>query len=266
VTKTLFTNGCSWTFGGGLDEPDTIEHLKHLHDNVVWPAQLKKIMGYDQVINLSAGCGSNQRICRTTFEWVMQQTPETLQNTVAVIQWSQLDRYEYYVPHPDDDRFTERSATLNDLEGILYFSEADAKIRGSLQKEQLSRWTKVSPRSFISYYEEPYRKQAEKTAHDRYRTYTNIEGIYTWLSQLSFLHDLFTHHNVKYYYWFFASEVFAYPQHIQDYIYDRFNFLEPERRHMWTYERLQDIQDSNDSHPSARGHQQLAEHIYEAMQ
>ena len=27
MNKTLFTNGCSWTFGGGLDQPDTRERI-----------------------------------------------------------------------------------------------------------------------------------------------------------------------------------------------------------------------------------------------
>jgi len=264
--KTLFTNGCSWTFGGGLDQPDTIEHVTHLHDHIVWPAQLRKIMGYDQVVNLADGCGSNQRICRTTFDWVMQQTPETLQNTVAVIQWSLVDRYEYYVPHPDDGRFTERKATLKDLDGILDFTEEQSKTRFSLQESNLSRWAKVSPSAFISYYQDQYSNHVQKVAHDRYRTYTEMEGIYTWLAQLGFLHDLFTTYNVKYHYWFFCNEVFQYPKHIQDYMYDRFNFLEPERRHLWNYEHICDITDTDDSHPSARGHQQLAEYIYEAMQ
>jgi hypothetical protein len=263
--KTLFTNGCSWTWGGALDLPDTIEHLSHLHDHIVWPAQLKKIMGYDNVVNLSQGCGSNQRICRTTFDWVTTQTPETLKNTVAVIQWSLVDRYEYYVPHSNDSRFTERKATLDDLENIMHFTEEEAKIRYSLQENNLSRWANVSPSSFISYYENHLNDHAQKVAHDRYRTYTDIEGVYIWLNQLGFLHDLFTSHNVEYYYWFFCNEVFAYPQHIQDYMYERFNFLEPNRQHFWNYERIYDIEDTDDSHPTARGHQQLAEYIYEAI-
>jgi lysophospholipase L1-like esterase len=35
---------------------------------------------------------------------------------------------------------------------------------------------------------------------------------------------------------------------------------------MWSYERIHDITDTDDCHPSARGHQQLAEYIYQAMQ
>ena len=90
--KTLFVNGCSWTYGGGLDrpnrqnqfnfpyEPGTKEHLEYIHNEIVWPAHVKKLMNFDRCVNLAEGCGSNQRICRTTFDWVNQQDEETLKN------------------------------------------------------------------------------------------------------------------------------------------------------------------------------------------
>ena len=47
---------------------------------------------------------------------------------------------------------------------------------------------------------------------------------------------------------------------------ERFNFLEPERRHMWNYERILDTKpETNDCHPSFKGHEQLAEYIVEAI-
>ena len=61
--KTLFVNGCSWTYGGGLDEPGSKAHIDNLHNNIVWPAHVKKLMNFDRCINLAEGCGSNQRIC-----------------------------------------------------------------------------------------------------------------------------------------------------------------------------------------------------------
>ena len=83
--KTLLTNGCSWTAGGGLTDIYDLEYLKN---HITWPAHLKNLMNFDNQINLSAGCGSNQRIFRTTLDWVLAQTPETLSNTTAVIQWT----------------------------------------------------------------------------------------------------------------------------------------------------------------------------------
>ena len=100
--KTLLVNGCSWTAGGGLDTPDTKENIEQLLNHVVWPSHVKRKLGFDKCINLAEGCGSNQRICRTTFDWVMQQDAETLKNTTVIIQWSHEDRYEYYVPTEEE--------------------------------------------------------------------------------------------------------------------------------------------------------------------
>lgn len=260
--KTLYTNGCSWTYGGGLDSPDTVEHINNLHDNIVWPAHLKKLLNCDNVINQSAGGGSNQRICRTTFEWVNSQSKETLENTIAVIQWSLNDRYEYYVPRPKDSRFYEAEP-----EPLLppTMTKEQVEERGSLHAKYRSRWAKVTPHTFISQYEPNDYSVAEHVAWERYKTYTDIEGMYTWLYQLGFLHDLFTYYGVEYYYWFFCNEVFAYPQHIQDYMYNRFNFLEPARAHDGDYERIHDLENNNDPHPSATGHEQLADRLFKQI-
>jgi hypothetical protein len=175
---------------------------------LVWPHHLGNLLRADNVINLSLSCGSNQRIVRTTLNWLLSKTPKELKNTIAIIQWTELSRYEYYVPHPNDSRFTETTAIVNDVHSTNVKPEFITD-RYSLQKSSLSRWAKVSPSTFISYYEDHNSNDIKKIASERYRTYTDIEGIYTWLSQLSFLHDLFTYHNIEYYYWFFSNEVFA---------------------------------------------------------
>ena len=263
MSKTLFTNGCSWTYGGGLDSPDTKEHIEHLHDNIVWPAHVKRAMEFDSQTNLSAGCGSNQRICRTTFDWVMKQDKETLRNTTAIIQWSNNDRFEYYVPKDGDSdifRIEISEAKFDDVIGNRntedHFSSVDART--------IDRWAKVNPNGVVSLFEEGpgTKKDAEFSAQHRYRTYTEQEGLYTWLTQLGFLHDLFNRYEIEHYFWFFATNVSIYPQHIQDYIYDSFPFLESGRQHLWVYERIHEIvASSNDCHPSEYGHSQIANQI-----
>ena len=93
--KTLFTNGCSWTAGGSLHQLYTNEQLLN---EITWPNHLGKLLNVDRVINKSAGCGSNQRIFRTTFDWIISQPKDVLENTIAVIQWTEPSRYEYYIP------------------------------------------------------------------------------------------------------------------------------------------------------------------------
>ena len=54
--------------------------------------------------------------------------------------------------------------------------------------------------------------------------------------------------------------MFTLPDHLKSLILDNYNWLEPEGRHNWEYERL-----NNDPHPSFTGHMQLAEHIKNAI-
>jgi len=273
--KTLFVNGCSWTYGGGLDrpskenqfnlphEPGTKEHLDYLHDNIVWSAHVKKLMNFDRCVNLAEGCGSNQRICRTTFDWVNQQDEETLKNTTVIIQWSCEDRYEYYVP------------TVEEREDFQKRYQVSPMRREDINKKQvindnnydvlhnLDRWAKVNPHSIISFTEDHNDPHVIKQAQSRYQTYTDQEGMYTWLFHMGFLYDFLTSKGIECYYWYFNQYVTAMPQEIQDYIYDRFPMLEDNpdqtRCHRYDYERIGG--DPHDSHPSPRGHEQLGQYI-----
>ena len=263
--KTLFTNGCSWTYGGGLDQPDTREHITHLHDNIVWPAHVKRLMNFDEQVNLSAGCGSNQRICRTTFDWLSKQTLETLKNTTAVIQWSCVDRYEYYVPK-NNETYGIEPGLPEDIHHTMLKLIIENSAFSITDIRTIDRWAKVNPHGLISYYENHSSENVINEAQRRYRTYTEQEGIMTWLTQLGFLHDLLNHYEVEHYFWQFSSFIKGYDKHIQDYMYERFPFLEETRSHQWEYQRILDIKPkTNDPHPSELGHEQLAEYIVEAI-
>ena len=273
MNKTLFTNGCSWTYGGGLDQPDTREHITHLQDNIVWPAHVQRLMNFDEKVSLAVGGGSNQRICRTTFDWVTKQTPETLKNTTAIIQWSCVDRYEYYVPK-NNEKQTILPGLVEDIHPNIMVNETTFSIHSD--GKTLDRWAKVKPHGLVSYYEDHvswhWRHGAGvdtnvlQDATNRYRTYTEQEGIMTWLTQLGFLHDLLNHYEVEHYFWQFSESILGYDQHIQDYMYERFPFLEETRSHQWDYQRINDIKPkTNDPHPSELGHEQLAEYIIEAI-
>ena len=276
--KTLFTNGCSWTYGGGLDNPPTTEHIKNLHDNVVWPAHLKRKMNFDQCINLASGCGSNQRICRTTFDWLAKQDEETLKNTTAVIQWSQVTRFEYYVnKEGGDDQHVEPgliqdlhpksiNLNINDQSDLTHFAD---EWKNPLT---LDRWAKVNSHTLVSPFEDHNSEEVQNDAFSRYRTLTQQEGIYTWLIQLGFMHDLLNHYEIEHYFWSMSEYVMGYDQHIQDYIYTRFPYLEGyapsryDRKHSWDYERIHDVdENSNDPHPSEHGHEQIADFIIDAI-
>lgn len=272
--KTLLTNGCSWTYGGGLDHPGTTEHIKNLHDNVVWPAHLKKKMNFDQCINLSIGCGSNQRICRTTFDWLAKQDKETLKNTTVVIQWTQVIRFEYYVSPKGGSDLQVEPAFVQDLHpNVINTTHLNPEQIPDEMKNPLTsdRWAKVNPHTLVSYYEDHNSEEVQNDAFSRYRTLTHQEGIYNWLTQLGFMHDLLNHYEIEHYFWQFHEYAMGYDQHIQDYIYMKFPFLEgnffgEERKHSWKYQRIADIDpSSNDPHPSEQGHEEISEYLFDAI-
>lgn len=272
--KTLLVNGCSWTFGGGLDTPDTKEVITNLHDNIVWPAHVKKLMNFDTQVNLAEGCGSNQRICRTTFDWVMQQDEETLKNTTAIIQWSHEDRYEYYVPTDEEandfqKRYQVTPATLSDVHPALSIDKQGGEMITSSNYSivrTLDRWARINPHTVISWAENHKARDVQQEALSRYRTYTPQEGMYSWLFHMGFLYDLLISKGVEVYFWYFTQYVIAMPQEIQDYIYDHFPMLGDNefRHHNWKYDRI-GIQPKGDPHPSIAGHEQLAHIIVDEI-
>lgn len=99
----LFANGCSFTWGGGLYEPDIFDPLSNDAVNqerisVVWPSLLAKEMNFESSINLSFGGIANQRIVRTTLDFFIEkiQSGEDVTDYLAIIQWTNDDRIEFW--------------------------------------------------------------------------------------------------------------------------------------------------------------------------
>lgn len=93
----LLTNGCSWTDRTYFrDQNDTRYNTT---ENLVWPEFLAEKLSATQLFNISQGGGSNGRIVRTCFDWIINQTQETLADTVAVIQWTDPSRWEWFDPN-----------------------------------------------------------------------------------------------------------------------------------------------------------------------
>jgi hypothetical protein len=104
MSKLLYTNGCSWTFGDGVSEhpgfPRThnatidYENMK----NYAWPSVLANKLGYE-VVNDSIAGGSNVRIVRTTVDFIMNYPKENYQDLVIIIGWTTVERDEIYIDH-----------------------------------------------------------------------------------------------------------------------------------------------------------------------
>jgi hypothetical protein len=105
----LFANGCSFTWGGAIfpslyDETgalldyDNTSPLNQQRLSTVWPAKLGTLLAAEETVNLSMGCGSNDRILRTTLDFFSNLVSRKydMSEWMAVIQFTQAHRYEYW--------------------------------------------------------------------------------------------------------------------------------------------------------------------------
>lgn len=113
----LYTNGCSWTVGSELEfeeelfkpwaatqPPDTKPedyNMAEYYNMYNWTAYLSKKLNADRVINEAIGGGSNQRMIRTTLEFIQSLSEEERNDLVVVLGWTSAERHEIYV---DDKR------------------------------------------------------------------------------------------------------------------------------------------------------------------
>lgn len=81
--RKLFTAGCSVSIRNGCETS--------------FPEELAKLLNYD-LINLSAGCGSNFRIWRTITKHIIDGTLTS--DDIAVIQYTEPIRREFYSRFP----------------------------------------------------------------------------------------------------------------------------------------------------------------------
>ena len=119
MDKTLFVNGDSFVFGDGLENPT----------KEVWATKLGKKLSMD-VVNLGESGGSNQRIMRTTTEWILDYfyydpTYKTAKDLYVIITWSSPDRIELRMDKSMIDKLSPES-TGDEI--IKYRKEIDNKL------------------------------------------------------------------------------------------------------------------------------------------
>jgi hypothetical protein len=240
----LYTNGCSWTYGAhaGGDHPfhswTDEERLSKL-----WPHFLGQKLNAKKVVNLSKGCGSNQRIFRTTYDWLNTLTEQECNEVVAVIQFTQISRYEIYLQKNFNENYeniTDRwlACKVDSISGST-LDEADSKAHMLLNNQRLS-------------------------------TYTDIEGIYTYITQVIALTKLFELFKVKKFFYWNNNEFVHSPANYCSFIMDNFPFIQ-KHGDRWNYERVGKVVNTDgsigfDDHPSLIvGHGQLADIIYDKI-
>lgn len=96
--KYLYTNGCSWSAGDGIQFDPALSNLdiqtkSSMMRSLNWPSVLSGLMNRE-LINNSVGAGSNKRMVRTTCDYLQSLDQETLKNTFVVLGWTTVDRNE----------------------------------------------------------------------------------------------------------------------------------------------------------------------------
>lgn len=250
----LYANGCSWTWGGGLEPYFKFNDVIYndVRKTLVWPHHLGHLLNAKRVDNLSLGAGSNQRILRTTYDYLLSKTKEELEETVAVIQFSEWSRFERYIPlnnseymENDPDRWLRCKIDSVIFEGAEYnLTEAD------VMQEELS---------------DTKRKLAKTT---------RIENFYNIVAHLHALKSMFTSFGVKNcYFWHLGHGWIEFPLEVRLPLYKQFDILDavydPSLSHWnlnhpeyWKYERLTP---NSYIHPNLQGHKQLAEIVFDRM-
>jgi len=238
----LFTNGCSWTYGGAL-ELDGPEHDEE-RLSITWPAHLANKLNATYT-NIAAGGGSNQRIVRTTIDWIysnrykIENDPE-FKNIIAIIQWSEPSRYEYYEPINNSD---------------LYESNPD-------------RWAFVTA-SFVNQLTLDS-KIANFIKNNRLATYSHQEAAYSTLYNSLTLSKIFDMYNIKYYFWSPLYSLHSCNIDIRERILDAGPWLDQDHENLfntWEYDRVGKTSWTDyDAHPSREGHAQIADIILKELE
>lgn len=225
----LLANGCSWTYGGSLDQDITRKEL----DQITWPKHLADMLGATSFVNLADGCGSNQRTFRTTLDYLLHKKHDT--EIVAVIQFTEESRYEYYYP-----------LNLNNKHENISTRWMKAKVNNLI------------PEKIVDEFGKHYALSQERI---KYHT-SDIQQIYTYIEHCEALSNLFKKYNIKFYFWDFTN----YPNNLltkyRSFMLESYPWLIHDTYGMmYEYDRV----GINDPHPSINGHKQIAKIMYDII-
>jgi hypothetical protein len=257
--KTLFTNGCSWTWGGALEEywNNENERLK-----LVWTYHLGQLLGVDDVVNYSIACGSNQRIMRTTVDWLTSKTKEELQNTIAIIQWTELSRYEYYVMRNPKNQVEniQHRWLLNKIDNVSTNWDVSENYHKNNTVFFMDNPKNRSQKVELD-------KDDFKYNNDRLKRFTNIESVYSLTSYCETLSSLFEKFGVEYYFWEFLKGPMLFydmPENLRM-LHESYNWINVSGYESLSQSPLSSLKNKNDQHPSLLGHKQISDIIYKQI-
>ena len=127
----LYTNGCSFTAGGGLEpilNPKNNPNQDDFYKEYVWTKHLGDKIGVEKIINHGRGCGSNHRILRTTFDF-LNQTEYNHHDIIVGIQFTSNNRFEFYDSNKENLESNWRQVKVGRNESNFMEHEIDLLIK-----------------------------------------------------------------------------------------------------------------------------------------
>lgn len=189
MTKTLFVNGDSWTFGSEIIAPEFLvdpskaysadykairEGADYHPDNDyyriprIWPTHLGRLLQFDNVVNLSWPARSNDTIYKSTVHWLMENyilPQKDTSDLIVVIGWSSPER---------------KNVVFEDLDGQLH---------------EYTIWPAMAETKF---YEHPMVKRYFE--FHVMHLWTHKETITRFIEQNFALHQLCKQYNIRHYF------------------------------------------------------------------
>ena len=155
----LYANGCSWTAGLELEYEEELfnEWLKtqpeqynmyDFYNQYNWPTYLGKQLDADTVINDAVGGGSNQRMIRTTLNYINSLTEEQRKDVIVVLCWTSAERNEIYIDDPVIKGW--QVFNLTQPFGDFILSEFKDRAKGTIKRvEELQKYYLAAGHSLV---------------------------------------------------------------------------------------------------------------------
>lgn len=196
MIKTLFVNGCSWTEGHMLHLDPEVDKLsseqgyvindvfsvfkdnvemqypyKEIYNQHNWAGVVARELDIPNIVNHAKGAASNDRVLRTTVDYVKRLTEQEKQETFIIIGWTIPDRSEIY---------------LDDKQGKADWCSWNAT-------QQFSSIDRIHDPEFVKRID----KFWELYVMDVFDHHYSVQKFF---QQSYLLANLLEHHNIKYYF------------------------------------------------------------------
>lgn len=250
----LYTNGCSWTAGNGIDRDPSIKLVPYPEkynylNKLNWPSRVATHLDVS-FTNEAQGAGSNKRMIRTTCDFLRKYPKEEYKNLLVVLGWTTVDRNEMYL---EEDENTQGWCMFNASQPV---SSHGVPWRPNFSSTFLSRvddWQKQYVGDFFS-------------VHSNYSYY--FQEMYLMSNLLE---------NLKIKYMFFSSLPWKYMIYGSDgsvlssFIHEINELKKPTILHtrdcddslnvMWDFCKQNNVPMAPDHHTMAVGHAEWAKHL-----